>query len=268
MTQLALRWCGPTSRAACGWIERDGIGVAFRRTPTGQDASGREGAFFVHVLIWKAGEFPANLLAGLWDADVWVLRPPDHPPEKLAPIQTVDELGLAVAVRLEWEDVVCALGAHLENVAAGRRSAIALAEDAAFAYASAIARLLPSRFGLPSFSTFEEPSQELEYDMIATHEPHRHFERIAPGARPAQVWASAAETLIEAHDGVASAADVVSALAERAADLADFVTRLGDWTALETSPNRELRGGAVGVALAASDQRLLARMFARAAPVP
>ncbi len=263
VTQLALPWCGYTSRPACGWVERDGIGVAFRRTPTGQDAAGREGAFFVHALIWRAGAFPASLLGGLWDADVWVLEPPDDPPAKLAAIQTVEELGLGRAPALDDVAVRRAVAAHLENLAAGRRSSIALAPAEAFACSAAIAVLLPSQFGLPAFSTFEEPSRELAYDLVASLDAPRHFAPIAPDVEPGPVWSAAAQLLLDAHDGDDSAAAVVATLAERAPDLARFAGELGQWASLETAMTPDERSGQSGVTLAASDARLLARVFAR-----
>ncbi|MDX6719621.1 MAG: GTPase-associated protein 1, N-terminal domain type 2 [Solirubrobacteraceae bacterium] len=263
VTQLALPWCGYTSRPACGWIERDGIGVAFRRTPTGQDAAGREGAFFVHALIWRAGGFPASLLGGLWEADVWVVEPPDDPPDKLAAIQTVEELGLGSTRALPDVAVRPALAAHLENVAAGRRSSIALATAEALAYAAAVAQLLPPRFGLPAFSTFEEPSREHEYDMIASLEAPPHFAPIGPDADPGPLWTGAAQLLLDARDGEDTASAVVAALSERAADLAQFAGELGQWASLETARTPEERSGRHGIALAASDQRLLARAIAQ-----
>lgn len=261
VTQLALPWCGYTSQPACGWIERDGIGVAFRRTPTGQDAAGREGAFFVHALIWQAGTFPASLLAGLWDADIWVLEPPAEPPDKLTPIQAAEQLGLSTPVAIDDLAVRAALAAHLENLAAGRRSSLALAPDAAIAYAAAIASILPARFGLPAFSTFEESPRELEYDIVASLEPHRHFAAIAPDARPGPEWTTAAGILLDARDGDASAGDVVATFAERADDLAHFASDLGQFAARETSQTPDAHLGRV--TLAASDPRLLSRMLAR-----
>lgn len=263
VTQRALRWCGYTSRPACGWIERDGIGVAFRRSPTGQDASGREGAFFVHALIWRAGQFPAGLLAGLWTADVWVMEPPEHPPERLPPLQTVEELGLGVPTPIDPDAARSALAAHLENLATGRRSAIALPPDAALALAAEIACVLPVRFGLPGFSTFEDPPNELEYDMVASTERHRHFATIAPAVEPTSLWAAAAQLLLDGRDGDESAVRAVAAFAEPAADPAAFAASLGRWMALETSSNPDHRASAEGVALAASDPRLLRRTVGR-----
>jgi hypothetical protein len=228
-----------------------------------QDAAGREGAFFVHALIWQAGGFPARLLAGLWEADIWVVEPPDDPSDKLAPIQDVEQLGLSAGVPLDQFAVRAALAAHLENLAAARRSSVALAADAALAHAAAIAYLLPAHFGLPAFSTFEEPSRELEYEIVASFEPPRHFTPIAPDAEASPVWTSAAQLLLDARDGDESAAGVVATFTERAADLVQFASELGQWTALETAVAPHPRSGAPGVALAASDPRLLKRAFAR-----
>ena len=55
LAQFVLQWCYDSHRLAFGWVEREGVVVAFRRTPTGLDASGWSGAFFVHALVWRGG---------------------------------------------------------------------------------------------------------------------------------------------------------------------------------------------------------------------
>jgi hypothetical protein len=261
LTQRVLGWCYPTSEASLGWLERDGLGVAFRRTPTGRDAAGRPGAFFVHALVWRSGSFPPELLPGLADAAIWTTAPPDDPPSRLPPLRTVDELCLGSPAAPPRDELLAALAAHLGNVAAGRGSYLALPPFDAFRLAAHVARALPRHYELPSFSTYEEANRAGDYDMLAAPEaPAASFGRIAPDGPADRLWRLAAGLLLDAAEGDESAAAVVDALSERAARLGDFASTLRLWVVLDDpGPAEPPQPGAL--AAAATEPRLLTRLL-------
>ena len=193
-----LEWCYFTEKPSCGWVERDGIGVAFRRTPTGRDAAGRSGAFFVHALVWEQGTMPAEVLARLWDAALWVTAPPAEPPAQLDPIQSIDELRLGPPAALPDAVADTVLAAFLDNVARGRRTSLAMAPEVAMPVAAMLAGALPRKFGLRSFSTWERDDSARRYEVVVGAVPTGLFEEVGPGSQPGERWRAAAR-LLRAH---------------------------------------------------------------------
>jgi hypothetical protein len=261
LTQRVLKWCYETPCEAMGWAERDGLGVAFRRTPTGQDSGGREGAYFVHALVWRSGTLPAAILSGLRDATLWVARPPDVPPPRLEAFRDVEALGLGDVAPLERATAVDLLAAYLANVAAGRPSALGAGPAEAYRWAAALVGALPARFELPSFSTYEAAHRAKDYDILAEPAPAPPFAPIAPGAMSDRLWRGAATLLLDAAAGDRSAAEAVDAIGEGAATLRAFATALRWWTVLDLVDPTGSPPAAQQVADAAADHRLLNRLL-------
>lgn len=245
-----------------GWGEDDRIGVAFRRTPTGLDAAGRQGAYFVHALVWRSGQLPADVLAGLWGAAVWVLEPPDDPPARLSPLHTTADLGLGAQSHPAREAAIAALAAHLENLASRRRSLIALPDAEAYAHAAQLARALPRRYGLPAFSTFEAERRASQYHVLAGTTAPAAFSTIAPAVVSDRLWTDSATLLLEAADGDAAAAGVVDALADGEKGAGAFAAALRRWVVVDTQTDAA-QPDLAAVARSASDPRLARRLLER-----
>jgi hypothetical protein len=233
LTQMVLPWCYYQKTGSRGWIERDGVGVAFRRTPTGRDARGREGAFFVHAVVWEHGTMPASLLTGLWDATFWVTGPPDDPPARLEPIRGEAELGLGDALIVDDETLSLTLAGVLENLAGSRLSALDLPPAQAYGVASQLAAVLPPKFGLISFSSYEERDRAEAYDLVAGNPAGSHHTPVGPGTQPGDHAREAARLMLLASSGDAGARDVVSLIADRSNSLREFADRMRRWAALE-----------------------------------
>jgi hypothetical protein len=237
LTQMVLPWCYYQKTESRGWVERDGVGVAFRRTPTGRDARGRHGAFFVHAIVWESGTMPPALLPGLWDATFWTTRPPVEPPERLEPIRGEAELGLRAAPVVDDETMRLTLAGVLENLAGSRLSALNLPPAPAYGVASRLAAVFPAKFGLISFSSHEDRDRAEAYDLVAGSPSGPHHSLAGPGTQPADEWAEAARLLLLADEGDVQAADLVSLIADRAGSLQEFADRIRLWVALDfTSP--------------------------------
>jgi hypothetical protein len=250
LTQLVLPWCYYPKAESRGWVESEGIGVAFSRTPTGRDARGRLGAFFVHALVWEPGTMPATLLPGLWDAAFWVTHPPDEPPERLEPIRTEEELGLGEAPVVEWDVMTLTLAGLLENLAGSRLSALDLPPALAYGVASRLAATLPAKFGLISFSTHEESDRADAYDLVAGSPPGPQHTPIGPGTQPAADWMEAARLLLAAFGGGVQASDVMDLIAEHASSLSEFADRMRRWVEIKlalTSPGRTVDSQSVAL---------------------
>jgi hypothetical protein len=233
LTHMVLPWCYFQKTESCGWIERSGVGVAFRRTPTGRDAYGRLGAFFVHALVWQPGTMPAELLPGLWDASLWVTSPPDEPPERLEPIRDEEELGLGEAPAVERDVMTVTLAGLLENLAGSRLSALDLPPARAYGVASRLAAALPAKFGLISFSTHEEPDRADAYDLVAGAPPGPRHAAVGPGTQPASDWTEAARLLLDGREGDANARALVDTIAGQASSLPEFADRMRRWVEIE-----------------------------------
>jgi len=264
LTQQVLPWLYAPPAVACGWVEDDGVGIAFRRTPTGLDAAGRTGSFFVHALIWRAGSMPIEILARLWDAGIWQSAPPDAPPAQLAPVQSLEELQLEERVEVGQSVLNATLAGVLENLAAGRGTQLALPVDVALPVAAAVAARLPAKVGLLSFSTAETPERAARYDMVAGQEPIEGFGRVATDPVPGDGWRAAAELLITADGGDPQARELVDALTERAGTAGEFAQVLGVWMLTEAAlatPEGVLSPGTARVV--AADPRLVGGLAAR-----
>ncbi len=262
ITQKVLPWCYALKSESRGWIEQNGVGVAFRRSPTGTDAHGREGAFFVHALIWESGAMPAELLAGLWDAAVWVDSPPDEPPDRLELIRSPEALGLGAAHTVAPEAMATTLAGLLGNVARQRKSRIELPPADAYSVASRLVTMLPMRFGLLSFSTHEERDRATAYDVVAGPATGPQHLPVGPDQDPAVDWMGAAQLLLAASDGDEDAASLVDLVGAEAATLPDFLERIRRWAQLEKGslePGREFDPQAV--ALLAKSPALVGRLL-------
>ncbi len=234
ITQKVLPWCYALKSDSRGWIEQNGVGVAFRRTPTGRDAHGREGAFFVHALIWESGAMPAELLGGLWDADVWVSRPPEEPPDRLELIRSPESLGLAAAHAVDPSVMLATMAGLLKNIAGVRKSRIELSPAEAYSVASTLVAVLPVRFGLVSFSSYEERDRATAYDIVAGPATGPQHTPVGPDQEPAAAWVGAARLLLSASHGDGEAVTLVDLIGAEAATLPDFVNRVRRWAELET----------------------------------
>jgi hypothetical protein len=259
VTQRLLSWLYHPQEPSCGWVEEDGIGVAFRRTPTGRDSAGRSGAYFAHALVWQQGALSTDVLARLWDAEIWMTRPPESLPRPLEAVQDVADLGLGSVPELSDEQIVHALAHLLDGISRGRRAALELPADVALPLAATMASRLPARFGLLSFSSSEAADTATRYDVVAgTHaEP---FESIDMTREPATPWRLAAELLNDAAQGK-EAADVIAVLTERAASRRDFARAAGAWAQIEMTARSQ--AGVLDRASAdviASDSRLMRRL--------
>jgi hypothetical protein len=234
LTQLVLPWCYYPKTESRGWVESEGIGVAFRRTPTGRDAHGRLGAFFVHVLVWEPGTMPAEVLPGLWDAACWVTRPPDQPPERLEPIRDLERLGLEEPPAVDRKTMTVTLAGLLENLAGSRRSALELPPAQAYAVASRLAATLPPKFGLISFSTHEEGEHADTYDLVAGMPPGPQHTPVGPGTEPPAAWLAAAGLLLDACGGNVHVRTLVDAIAGEASSLPEFAERMRRWVEIDS----------------------------------
>jgi hypothetical protein len=261
LTQRVLKWCYETPREAMGWAERDGLGVAFRRTPTGQDSGGREGAYFVHALVWRSGTLPAALLPGLRDSALWVARPPDTPLPQLHALRDVAALKLSDVAPLERATAVDLLAAYLANIEAGRPSALAADPAEAYRWAAALAGALPAHFELPSFSTYEAAHRAKDYDILAKPAPVPPFATISAGGVGDRLWRGAATLLLDAAAGDTSAAQAIDAVGEGAATLRAFATALRWWAVLDLVDPAGSPPASQHVADAAVDHRLLNRLL-------
>lgn len=262
ITQKVLPWCYALKSDSRGWIEQNGVGVAFRRTPTGRDAHGRGGAFFVHALIWESGAMPAALLSGLWDADVWVSRPPEELPERLELIRDPESLGLGVAEAVDFGVMLVTLAGLLENIVGLRKSRIELPPGDAYSVASTLVAVLPVRFGLLSFSTYEERDRATAYDIVAGPATGPQHMPVGPGQEPAEAWLGASRLLLSASHGDKDAMTLVELIGADAATLRDFVDRVRRWAELETGslqPGRDLDSQTV--ALLTKSPELVSRLI-------
>ena len=266
LTQFVLRWCYNSERPACGWVERDGVLVAFRRTPTGKDVLGRSGAFFVHALVLRAGLMPSDRLAGLWDAQVWLTAPPDDPPSRLEPLEGIDALGLGTPSPAGDDELTRLLAGHLANTASGRGSAIQQDAGTAMAFAAAMAAALPMAYGLPAFSSYEQAGNASDYDILAAPAPEEHFAAIGPRMAPDGPSLRAAGVLVAASRGDLLAQDVVAAITEGNTSARGFAEELRRWALLDERPP-QASAGQIGAALelAASDPRLVRALVQRGA---
>ena len=256
-----LDWCYFTERLSCGWVERDGIGVAFRRTPTGRDAAGRSGAFFVHALVWEQGTMAPEILARLWDADLWVAAPPDEPPAQLDPIQSVEDLRLGLPASPDNAVIETALAGFLDNLSRGRRTALAMAPELAMPVAATLAGTLPQKFGLLSFSTWERDDAARRYELIAGDAASPLFESVGPRSDPGGSWRAAARLLLSARAGTAAAAGVVDIVGESSQSPSEFASALERWSVIEATCATGTELDAGSVSLIASDPRLVERVM-------
>ena len=262
LAQFVLQWCYDSHRLAFGWVEREGVVVAFRRTPTGLDASGRSGAFFVHALVWRGGLLAPELLAGLSGAHVWMTEPPDEPPAQLEPLRGVESLGLGPSVDVDAAALKRYLGSHLANVAQGRGSVID-DEDDALGIASRIAAALPARFGLPAFSSHESERTASQYDLLAPPAPEQLFSPVRRGGDPDPLSAKAAQILLSARHGDRLARSVVDALAEGTPSVVAFVDAFRHWAALDGRRPQHPAPAVASLAVVAGDPRLVASLVER-----
>ena len=234
-------------------MEADGLGIAFRRTPTGVDASGRAGAFFVHALIWQPGAMSPEVLAGLWQAGVWMRKPPSELPEQLDPIERLEELGLPDHVDLDADVVERALAVALYAVSRAGQFVLNLPPERAVPIAAAVAGALPAKFGLLSFSSWEEPERAGGYELLGEAANSRCADEPVPDR-----WMLAARLLFAGGNG--TDAGVVAALTERATDRRQFARALGAWADIErTCLSAEVLDEA-SMAFVSMDPRFVARL--------
>jgi hypothetical protein len=235
LTQLVLPWCYYQKAESRGWLERNGVGVAFRRTPTGRDARGRLGAFFVHALVWEPGTMPAKLLAGLWDATVWETHPPAEPPAQLEPISSVEQLGLLAALPTDRHAEKVVLAGTLENLAGSRRTTLDFPVSEAYALAAGLAATMPAKFGLMSFSSHEQQDKAGAYDIVTGPSPGTGHATVGPAASPDAPWLQAAALLLDASDGAPQSGALVEMIAAQANSLSEFAHGIRRWVDIEAS---------------------------------
>lgn len=259
VTQQVLPWLYRPRALSFGWAEDGEIGLAFRRTLTGKDAAGREGAFFAHALIWERGRLPVALLAGLWNAPVWQDRPPETLPGELAFIQDPAALGISSAPP-EPQLVTNSLARVLEHLAAGRRTSLPGTAEQALQLAAALAAILPAKYGLVSFSTAEGADQADRYDLLAGDAPPDLFDRVDLNAAPEPLWEAAARLLQDAVSGDNSAAAAVAVLAERSSSRRAFAAAAAAWAQVEAAAGAEHALDPDSAKVVASDPRLTARL--------
>jgi len=263
LTRQVLEWCYPTQMPSCGWVEHDGIGIAFNRTPTGRDSAGRPGAFFVHALVWRAGEFPPEALGRIYRAPFWVTAPPPEPPSKLPVIESVEQLALGGGHRADAETIRAVLAAVLANLTRRRRTtAVALDPEEALPLAASVCALLPASLGLLSVSSYESEERSTAYDVIASG---------SSGERPVgeqffdpdSVSARSARLLVDSAEGQRAAREVIDSLAQAAPTLTAFARTLHRWVALDQMPLEEGEEGISGAdhRFLAADRRLTLRLL-------
>ncbi len=265
LTQKVLHVCYGPRRPTFGWVDRPGLRVAFRRSPTGLDSRGRPGNFFVHALAAAPQALPPAALGPLFSSPLWHEAAPPDPPRKLPALDGLATLRLGPPVTIAPAELRTLLAGHLANVARGKRSAVALPDDAAAAAAARIAAALPPAFGLQGFSTDEAADRAEGYDLVAGKPPSARFAAIAPDAAVDAAWQDVAELLLAAAEGDCAAADAVAALAERAATADAFASSLREWTLLDRGVAPGDAAGAPPHAgtlrTAASDPRLARRLL-------
>jgi hypothetical protein len=232
LTRVILEACYSPPEPCFGWMEAQGIRIAFRRFPTGVDGRGRPGNFFVHVLAARPENLPAATLGRLWAAPIWRRRAPVGPPPPLDAIEDLDALALAEPPAPDEALIRAALAGHLANVARGMRSALEADDAEAVAVAATLAALLPDRFGLLAFSTREAPERAHRYDLIAGPAPAGHFNAISRDLDSGQGWAEAADLMLAARTDPTAAASV-AALAECSRTLQDFAAAVHGWAQLQ-----------------------------------
>jgi hypothetical protein len=231
LTRVILEACYSPPEPCFGWMEAQGIRIAFRRFPTGLDGRGRPGNFFVHVLAARPENLPPATLGRLWAAPIWRRRAPDGPPEPLDAIEDLEALELVEPPVPDEALVRATLAGHLANVARGMRSALEADDAEAVAVAATLAAVLPARFGLLAFSTREAPERAHLYDLVAGPAPAGHFNPIGRKLDAGQGWPDAADLLLAARKD-ALVAGAVAALAERSRTLQDFAGVLHGWAQL------------------------------------
>jgi hypothetical protein len=222
-TQIVLRYCYRPRQETFGWAQDQGVEIAFRRTLTGVDGSGRPGAFLAHALVYRPGTVPRHSLGRLWNAGVWHRQPPDDLID-LPALTSLSELELGEPPAVDDRIAETALAHHLANAAAGRKSAVPGDEPAAVATATRIAELLPASVELPSFSTDEDDNARL-YDMLAGN-TNELFLPLQGALNPDGLWTDAARLLIDAATGDAAASAAVDAATAGAANSREAAERL------------------------------------------
>lgn len=255
-----LPWLYFSEREACGWVETDGLGLAFRRTPTGVDASGRSGAFFVHALIWQPGTLSPNVLARLWDAGVWRREPPETLDGPLKAIERLEELELPFAAEPDFELVVRALAQVLDAVSHSVQHVLGLPASLAVPVAAAVAGAIPPKFGLLSFSSFEEPARAGPYELVGELLAEPMSDASVPNEPVAERWTRAARLLLAGRGD--TAAGVVEALTERATDRRQFARALGAWADIEGTYLAADVLDEASMKFVSLDQRFVARLAA------
>lgn len=264
LTRFALEPCYEATQPAFGWRERDGVRLAFRRSPAGVDGRGRPGSVFVHVLVGATDTLSCAVLAQLWAASVWHCAVPAVQPRRLAPITHIGELGLSPPPELGHEMLSRAIAGYLVNVASDRRSALAFDESQTVVIASRIGAAIPARFGAPSFSTHEREERAHQYDLVRDARPSGLFAVVGTHDDPGAAWMSAGRLLVDAHEDP-TLRDVVHAIAERSSSVREFASGLLQWTSLmrgdTVSPDATRTPTARAISLATADDRFAAALL-------
>ncbi len=167
-SSIARRYCyQPPGDRAFGWIERDSVRLVFNRVNAGVDGVGREGNYFVHLLLGNPEDLPAEFLWTLYDSPFWVTGDPGGKDTSLPSISAN-----AAGMHPEPYDAGRELPSFMAHLmqCIDRRCGVRLTHRGASSagLASGASAAFPSQFGLISFSSAESVQSAREYDIVCS----------------------------------------------------------------------------------------------------
>ncbi|HEY6890304.1 MAG TPA: hypothetical protein VI300_21045, partial [Solirubrobacter sp.] len=146
-----------------------------------------------------------------------------------------------------------ALAQALQAVSRAGRLVLGLPPERAVPIGAAVAGALPGKFGLLSFSSWEEPERAGEYELLGESSDEVSADAVVPDR-----WLLAARLLLARGDDTDTG--VVEALTERATDRRQFARALGAWADIERACLSAERMDEASMAFVSMDQRFVARL--------
>ncbi len=193
----ARRYCyRPEGDRSFGWIDRDAYRIVFNRVDAGLDGMGREGNYFVHLVLGDPGELPAGSLWRLYDSSFWVTADrtesaTDLPSVDAADLGLGDEIGTRPQHLVEFLAHVLHCIDQREGVLVPRPS-LEVAELVA-----AAAAVFSSQYDVLSLSTGEGPKSAREFDVVCGADELRGFRAFDVDSAGDLPTIEAAETILD-----------------------------------------------------------------------
>jgi hypothetical protein len=223
-SMLARRFCyRPESAHVFGWADVEGFRIVFNKADAGLDGVGRDGNYFVHVLVGTPQALPIDIVAALFQSPFWVTQDPGGDDtglplvdvRQLVPGRALPRVEEATAERF----IAFAVAALSEN----RRLAVPVEAPEGVALAATAASALPGSLGTLSFSTGEGDQTARNFDIVLGSRVPSGFRGFAADADPSPDHRGAAFAL---RNHTEDSRCLINAAEYGAGDVRKFLGRL------------------------------------------